>query len=80
MDSNLIKELKSWKDNDEDHLPAAIKIIDILQKKFPTIPQIESFDTSFHSNLPKVAQMYALPIDYYKEGIRRYGFHGISYT
>ncbi|QES87605.1 acetate/propionate family kinase [Rhizosphaericola mali] len=80
IDDTLLQELRSWTDYDEDHLPAAIKVIEIFQKHFPTIPQVASFDTSFHTNLPKVAKLYALPIAYYEQGIRRYGFHGLSYT
>lgn len=80
IDDVLIKELKSWTEYDDDHLPAAIKIIEILRKNFPHIPQIASFDTSFHAAIPKVAQMYAIPKPYFDNGIRRYGFHGLSYT
>lgn len=46
---------------------------------FEDIPQIACFDTSFHQNHPPVADLYALPYEFYEQGIRRYGFHGLSY-
>lgn len=46
---------------------------------FKNIPQIACFDTSFHQNHPLVADLYGLPYDFYEQGIRRYGFHGLSY-
>jgi acetate kinase len=64
---------------DPDHLPAAIRGIKFIAKKFPELPQVACFDTAFHSSLPTVARMYALPRNLYHQGIVRYGFHGLSY-
>ena len=64
---------------DPDHLPAALSGIQAMAQKFPNIPQIACFDTAFHHTLPDVAKMYALPRRFYDSGIRRYGFHGLSY-
>jgi acetate kinase len=64
---------------DPDHLPAAIRGIRFVAKKFPKLAQVACFDTAFHSSLPTVAKMYALPRRLYDQGIRRYGFHGLSY-
>jgi acetate kinase len=64
---------------DPDHLPAAIRGIRFMAKKFPRFAQVACFDTAFHSSLPTVAKMYALPRRFYDQGIRRYGFHGLSY-
>jgi acetate kinase len=64
---------------DPDHMPAAIAGIQFIAKKFPELPQVACFDTAFHSSLPKVARMYALPRRLYDQGIVRYGFHGLSY-
>jgi acetate kinase len=64
---------------DPDHLPAAIKGIQFVAKKFPKLAQVACFDTAFHSSLPTVAKMYALPRRYYDKGVRRYGFHGLSF-
>jgi acetate kinase len=64
---------------DPDHMPAAIHGIRFIAKKFPELPQVACFDTAFHSSLPTVARMYALPRNLYDQGIVRYGFHGLSY-
>jgi acetate kinase len=64
---------------DPDHMPAAIRGIKFIAKKFPELPQVACFDTAFHTSLPKVARMYALPGNLYDQGILRYGFHGLSY-
>lgn len=80
IDNKLMQELKSWMTYDEEHLPSEIKVIEILQRHFPHLLQYACFDTSFHAHLPRLAQLYALPIDYYEKGIKRYGFHGISYS
>jgi acetate kinase len=64
---------------DPDHMPAAIRGIQFIAQKFPELPQVACFDTAFHSSLPKVARMYALPQRFYEQSIFRYGFHGLSY-
>ncbi len=64
---------------DPDHMPAAISGVQFIAKRFPDLPQIACFDTAFHSSLPQVASMYALPRNFYGRGIRRSGFHGLSY-
>jgi acetate kinase len=45
----------------------------------PELPQVACFDTAFHRTVPEIAQAFALPYSFYEEGIRRYGFHGLSY-
>ncbi len=64
---------------DPDHLPAAIRGIQFISRKFPDFPQVACFDTAFHSSLPKVARLYALPRRLTEQGAVRYGFHGLSY-
>ena len=64
---------------DPDHLPAAIKGIQFVARKFPKLAQVACFDTAFHSSLPTVAKMYALPRRFYDNNVRRYGFHGLSF-
>lgn len=61
------------------HNLAELEGIEILEKCFPRVPQIAVFDTAFHHTLPKAAQIYPGPYHWYEEGIRRYGFHGISF-
>ena len=64
---------------DPDHMAAALEGIRFIAQKFPKLPQVACFDTAFHSSLPTVARMYALPRRFYDDGIARYGFHGLSY-
>jgi acetate kinase len=45
----------------------------------PDVPQVACFDTAFHHDLPRVAQLLAIPRRDKKQGVRRYGFHGLSY-
>src|SRR5208282_4043547 len=47
---------------------------------FPNLPQVACFDTAFHHNLPRVAQLLQIPRRYEAQGVRRYGFHGLSYA
>ena len=61
------------------HQPAALHAIDLAKATFPEAVQTASFDTSFHAGQPTLAKLYGLPRHYYDEGIRRYGFHGLSY-
>jgi len=63
------------------HNPPNIKGIEICQKVMPTVPQVGVFDNALHINLPPHVYLYGLPYQYYeKYGIRRYGFHGISFS
>lgn len=61
------------------HNPASIEGIEILEKIFPKVPQIAVFDTGFHYAMPEEVCTYPIPYKWRKEGIRRYGFHGISH-
>ena len=54
-------------------------MIDAVEAHFPDLPQVACFDTAFHSRMPEVAQRFALPQKLWEQGIRRYGFHGLSY-
>jgi len=62
------------------HNPQNIKGIRTVAKLLPELPQYACFDTAFHATNPAVATTYALPLDDRERGIRRYGFHGISYA
>jgi len=62
------------------HEPHNITPIKILQDLLPNVPQVACFDTAFHTTQPELNQLFALPYEFaQKEGIRRYGFHGLSY-
>jgi len=61
------------------HQPSSLHPIRTIQARFPDTPQVACFDTAFHRGHPEVADRYALPEALYQEGVRRYGFHGLSY-
>jgi acetate kinase len=61
------------------HLPYGILCIEEVISQFPEIPQVACFDTAFHRNMPEIAQRLPLPRHFWDEGLRRYGFHGLSY-
>ncbi|MDF0487356.1 acetate kinase [Sphingomonas sp. H39-1-10] len=60
------------------HGPAALSLIGAARRRFPDIPQVACFDTGFHRDLPPVAAVLPVPARLRAEGIRRYGFHGLS--
>ncbi len=75
----LLKALRKLSPLDPEHLPIEILLIETLQRRFPGLPQIVCFDTAFHHHLPLVAQRLSIPRRYEGAGVRRYGFHGLSY-
>ena len=75
----LTAELQQLAPLDRQHMPGEIALADAFRQRFPTVPQIACFDTAFHHHLPRVAQMLAIPRRYEAQGVRRYGFHGLSY-
>jgi acetate kinase len=79
VSSGLIEDLKQLIPLAPDHLPDEIKGLEAVHQLFPGLPQVACFDTAFHRRMPEVAQRYALPGYLYHEGLRRYGFHGLSY-
>ena len=62
------------------HNPANLEGIEAIEQILPDVPQIAVFDTAFHSNLPLYATIYPIPYECFEQGIRRYGFHGISHS
>jgi len=64
---------------DSEHLPEEIRLIEALHTRFPDIAHVACFDTAFHHDMPRVARLLPIPRRYEALGIRRYGFHGISY-
>jgi len=61
------------------HQPGNLAPIRVMRERFPQLLQVACFDTAFHRGHPEVAERYALPEELYQEGVRRYGFHGLSY-
>lgn len=79
IDATVLADLKSYVPLAPLHQPFALEAIEILLDEQPHIPQIACFDTGFHHTLPPVEQILPLPWEAWERGIRRYGFHGLSY-
>jgi len=76
----ILKELRRIVPYDPDHLPGEIEAIETFGRLYPELPQVACFDTAFHHDLPRVAQIIAIPRRYEAAGVRRYGFHGLSFA
>jgi len=62
-----------------EHLPPELKCIRAIQRYYPDLKQVACFDTAFHRQMPELAQRYPMARSLWHEGVRRYGFHGLSY-
>jgi acetate kinase len=76
----MVEELRRFSPFDPEHLPEEILLTEAFHRRFPDLPQVACFDTAFHHNLPRVAQLLPIPRRYEAQGVRRYGFHGLSYA
>jgi acetate kinase len=78
--AELLDELRRISSFDPEHLPAEIELVELLQRRCPNAEQIVCFDTAFHREMPRVAQILPIPRRFESDGLRRYGFHGLSYA
>ena len=78
--AELVEELRQLSPFDPEHLPEEILLTEAFHRRFPDLPQVACFDTAFHHDLPRVAQLLPIPRRYEAQGVRRYGFHGLSYA
>ena len=78
--AEMIEELHRLSPFDPDHMPEEILLTEAFHRRFPDLPQVACFDTAFHHDLPRVAQLLPIPRRYEAQGVRRYGFHGLSYA
>jgi acetate kinase len=76
---DFLRELRENESLDLAHLPGEIALIEELGRKKPGVMQVACFDAAFHQDLPRVAQLLPIPRAYIDAGIRRLGFHGLSY-
>jgi acetate kinase len=80
IDDRVLASIERFVDLAPLHNPHNLVGIEAARHKLPDAAQVACFDTAFHTSIPNVAYMYALPYDLYKKyGIRRYGFHGTSH-
>ncbi len=78
--AELIEELRKLSSLDPDHLPGEIELIEAFRSHYPNLPQVACFDTAFHHDMPRVAQIVPIPRRFEAAGVRRYGFHGLSFA
>ncbi len=80
INDELVTNLRNLTLFDPEHLPIEVQLIETFQKLIPGAKQVACFDTAFHHNLPNVARLLPIPRRYEAQGLRRYGFHGLSYS
>ena len=78
--AEMVGELRRLSPFDPEHMPEEILLTEAFHRRFPDLPQVACFDTAFHHDLPRVAQLLPIPRRYEAQGVRRYGFHGLSYA
>jgi acetate kinase len=79
VDSSVLDELRGLAAFAPLHLPGEIRLMEEVDRQVPGIPQVACFDTAFHRGMPELAQRLPLPRSLWEQGLRRYGFHGLSY-
>lgn len=79
VDAEVLADLRSYIPLAPLHQPFALEAIEALLSELPEVPQVACFDTAFHHTLPQVEMMLPLPYAAWERGLRRYGFHGLSY-
>ncbi|HRA48358.1 MAG TPA: acetate/propionate family kinase, partial [Thermomicrobiales bacterium] len=79
ISSEVVEDLRALVPIDPEHLPQAIAAIEVISNQLSDVPQIALFDTHFHDTMPLVAKALPLPQSVTQEGVRRFGFHGLSY-
>jgi len=79
VDAKVLADLERFVSLAPLHQPNNLAPIRALLGRFPDLPQVACFDTAFHRGHSAVADRYAIPDRFYAEGVRRYGFHGLSY-
>jgi acetate kinase len=78
IDASVLRELIAATPFAPLHMPPVLSVIRFSQEHFPGVAQVACFDTTFHSAMPDVASTLAIPRELRSQGIRRYGFHGLS--
>jgi acetate kinase len=79
VDAAALARIKALEPLAPLHNPPAVAVLQALAELFPGLPHVACFDTAFHRGHPPVADRFAIPDALYREGVRRYGFHGLSY-
>lgn len=80
IDAGVLEDLRGYVPLAPLHQPFALEAVAILLREYPRMPQVACFDTGFHHTIPMVEQILPLAWDAWERGVRRYGFHGLSYA
>ncbi|MFI9383403.1 acetate/propionate family kinase [Kutzneria sp. NPDC052558] len=81
VDDDVVKAVEAASSLAPLHVPVTVRLLAKLRERLPNVPHVVCPDTAFHRNLPSVAHTYALPAEWREKfGLRRYGFHGLSYA
>lgn len=79
VDPARITYLKSLYPLDPLHQPYNVEPIELISSRFPQIPQVTCCDTIYHATIPRLHRLFGIPRYWYDKGLKRYGFHGLSY-
>jgi acetate kinase len=79
VDAGILERLDRYVPLAPLHQPHNLAAIRLMLERLPGVPEVACFDTAFHRTIPEVAQLFALPPRFAEAGVRRYGFHGLSY-
>ena len=80
LDATVVQALRQLSAYDPEHMPQELRLVEAFQQRLAELPQVACFDTGFHHDLPRIAQLLPLPRRLARAGLRRYGFHGLSYA
>jgi acetate kinase len=80
IDDGLVQTLRGISAYSPEHLPRELDLIERFRQRLPNVQQVGCFDTAFHREMPRVAQLLPIPRRFDEKGIRRFGFHGLSYA
>lgn len=79
VNAKVLSDLRAFEPLAPLHQPHNLAPIQTLIERHPALPQVACFDTSFHRGNAELTQMFGLPYELFEQGVRRYGFHGVSY-
>ena len=79
LDERIVADLEALRSLAPLHQGHGLAVVEAARRTRPTVPQVAAFDTMFHATMPDVARRFALPQIWFDRGVRRYGFHGLSY-
>jgi len=80
VDEHVLAAMEAYDDVAPAHNPPYVKAMRLLARELPGLPLIAAFETGFHQNIPVAERLYAVPLEWVKHGVQRWGFHGASHA